>query len=263
MAKDLAKRTVLVLGASSEGGVGWVAAQRFAAQGATVVVVARRIDTLQKLATSIDGIAIACDMSDETQVKSLAAKLGRDFGQRHAVVNAVGRVVTGTIETAEAAHLMDAMNVEYLGNFFMFKHLAPVVAEGGAFVVISSLASTHYVPGVLPYANAKAAANNLVKYAAVELAPRRIRVNAILPGSIDTPMMDPIRNNKPVMAAITKETPLGRVATANEIAAAAEWLCNEDCFMTGTLIPVDGGNHLRRAPFPDEMSPSSFDVVPS
>ena len=262
MAGDLAKKVVLVLGASSEGGVGWVAAKRFAGHGAKVVVAARRMDTLQKLAASIDGVAIACDISDEAQVKSLAVALRRDFGQIHAVVNSVGRVVTGTIDSAEVVDLLQAMNVEYLGNFFMFKHLAPVVADDGAFVVISSLASTHYVPGVLPYANAKAAANNLVKYAAVELAPRRIRVNAILPGSIDTPMMDPIRNNRAVMNAIKKETPFGRVATANEIAAAAEWLCDEDCFMTGTLLPVDGGNHLRRAPFPDEMSASSFDAAP-
>jgi NAD(P)-dependent dehydrogenase (short-subunit alcohol dehydrogenase family) len=262
MTKDRVKKVVLVLGASSEGGVGWVTAKRFAERGAKVVVSARRLDSLTRLAADIGGVALTCDVSDEAQVLALAKTLDKDFGHVHAVINAVGRVVTGTIETAEASHLLEAMSVEYIGNFFLFKHLAPVVVEGGAFVVISSLASTHYVSGVLPYANAKAAANNLVKYAAIELAPRRIRVNAILPGSIDTPMLDAIRHNKPVMDAIAREIPFGRPATANEIAAAAEWLCADDCFMTGTLIPVDGGNHLRRAPFPDEMPATSFDAAP-
>lgn len=260
MAREMANKVVLVLGASSEGGVGWVTAQRFAERGATVVVAARRVDALQHLASEIGGVAMACDVSDEAQVIALAKRLGREFGQIHSIVNAVGSVVTGTIETAEAAQLMEAMSVEYLGNFFIFKHLAPVVAQNGAIVVITSFATTHYVPGVLPYAMAKAAANTLVKYAAVELAPRRIRVNALLPSGIDTPMMDAIRDNQPVMQAIAREVPFGRPAKASEIAAAAEWLCADECFMTGTLMPVDGGHHLRRAPFPDEMPATSFEV---
>ena len=260
MAGDLAKKIVVVLGASSEGGVGWVTAQRFAKRGAKVVVAARRIEALQQLAKETGGVAVVCDVADETQVIALANTLREQFGSVHAIVNAVGKVVTGTIATTEAAQLLEAMSVEYLGNFFVFKHLVPVVADGGAIVMISSLASTHYVPGVLPYANAKAAANHLVKYAAVEFAPRGIRINGILPGSIDTPMMDSIRDNKAVMRAVLKEIPLGRVATAGEIAAAAEWLCDDECFMTGTLLHVDGGNHLRRAPFADEISTSAFEL---
>lgn len=92
---------------------------------------------------------------------------------------------------------------------------------------------------------------------ALERLADEICVNAILPGSIDTPMMDSIRDNAVVMRVIAKEIAFGRPATANEITAAAEWLCAEDCFMTGVLMSVDGGNHLRRAPFADEMSTST------
>lgn len=253
-------RTVLILGASSDGGVGWVTARRFAAGGAKVVVSARRADALQRLAAEIGGSAIACDVSDEAQVKQLAATIRQQCGRLHAVVNAVGRVVTGTLATTEAAQLMEAMRTEYLGNFHALKHLAPLIEDGGAYVAVSSLASTHYVPGVLPYAMAKAALNHLLKYAAVELAPQGIRVNGIVPASIDTPMMDTIRDKPEVMAVVTKEVPLGRPARAEEIAAAAEWLCAPDCFMTGALLPVDGGNHLRRAPFPDEMPMTTFET---
>ncbi len=253
------QRNILVLGASSPGGVGWVAAKRFAAAGAKVAVSARRPDTLAQLASEIGGLAFPCDIADEAQVLALAKSLKEQLSHVDAVVNAVGKVVSGTIESASIADLREAMEVEYFGLFLALKHLGPIIKDGGAFVTISSLASTHYVPGVLPYANAKAAANSLVKFAAVELAPRRIRVNSILPGSIDTPMMDPIRDNPAVMKMVTREVPLGRVATAGEIAAAAEWLCADECFMTGCLLPVDGGNHLRRAPFPDEMPASVFD----
>ena len=252
-------RNVLVLGASSPGGVGWAAAQRFARHGARVAVSSRRRETLERLASSIGGLAVPCDVSDEAQVLALTRTLKERFGHLDAILNAVGLVAPGTLASAGLADLKEAMSVEYFGLFLVLKHVGTIVADGGAIVTVSSLGSTHYVPGVLPYANAKAAANSLVKYAAVELAPRRIRVNAILPGSIDTPMMDTIRHNAAVMRAVTREVPLERVATADEIAAAAEWLCADDCFMTGCLVPVDGGHHLRRAPFPDEMPASTFD----
>ena len=261
MAGNSNKRVVLVLGASSNGGVGCVTARRFAGKGATVAVSARRLESLQALAKEIDGIAVACDIADEQQVKQLASEMKTRFGKIDVIVNAIGHVVSGTPDTTQASHLHEAMATEYFGNFHLFKHLGPLVAEGGAIVVISSLASTHYVPGVLPYANAKAAANNLVKYAAVELAPRRIRVNAIVASLIDTPMIDAIRDNTAIMNTIAKEISLGRGAKASEIAAAAEWLCDPECFMTGALVPVDGGNHLRRAPFPDEMPATTFDAL--
>ena len=253
--------TVLVLGASSEGGVGWTAAQRFATRGARVVVVGRRIEPLNKLATAIGGMALACDVANEDAVVKLADELRARKVQLRAVVNAVGQVVSGTLETADIAQMHAAMATECYGNFFLFKHIAPLVMDGGAMVSISSLAATHYVPGVLPYAIAKAAGDHLVKYAAVELAPRKIRVNAILPSLIDTPMIDGIRNNAAVMKTIAKEIPLSRAAKASEIAAAAQWLCDPECFITGALIPVDGGNHLRRAPFPDEMPSDTFDAL--
>ena len=253
MAGEFTGKTVMVLGASSAGGVGWVTAQRFARQGAHVIAVGRRAEPLDKLAQSIGGTALAGDVSDEAGMLAMANSLQAKGVRLHAIVNAVGQVVSGTLETSDTSHMQAAMATEFYGNFFLFKYLSPLVVDGGAIVSISSLSATHYVPGVLPYAIAKAAADHLVKYAAVELAPRRIRVNAIPPNPIDTPMINGIRGNDAVMKVIAKEVPLGRAAAADEIAAAAGWLCHPDCFMTGVRVPVDGGNHLRRAPFPDEM----------
>src|SRR4029453_4291934 len=157
------------------------------------------------------------------------------------------------------AALLETAGVEYFGNSFLLRYLPSLMRDGGAIVVISSIAATHVVPGVAAYAAGKAAANTLVRYAAVELAPRRIRVNAVLPASVGTPMNASFRDNEAVMNIIRKEVPLGRTATADDIAAATQWLCQDDCFATGALVPVDGGNHLRRAPFPDEMPTSTYD----
>lgn len=261
MANTPVSQNVLILGASSNGGVGCVTARRFAGRGARVIVSGRRAEPLAVLAAEIAGIALACDVSSEQQMIALAGQIKARVGSLNAIVNAVGHVVSGTLETSETADLQRAMATEYFGNFYMLKYLGPLVTDGGAIVVVSSLATTHYVPGVLPYASAKIAANNLVRYAAVEMAPRRVRVNGIVASLIDTPMIDGIRDNAAVLRAIFKEVPLGRAAKAAEIAAAAQWLCDSECFMTGSLMQVDGGHHLRRAPFPDEMAASTFDAL--
>lgn len=254
-------KTALVIGASSEGGIGWATAERFAAQGAKVAVAARRIESLTRLAAKIDGKAFACDITKEDSVSALAASVKSAIGEIDLVVNCAGHPVPGLISQVGAEGLLETTQVEFFGTWFVLRHLPPVMRDGGAMVVISSLASTHVVPGVAAYAAGKAAANTLVRYAAVEFAPRRIRVNAILPGSVDTPMNDIFRDNEAVMSIIRKEIPLGRIAAADEIAAATQWLCQDECFATGVLMPVDGGNHLRRAPFPDEMPTSVFDGI--
>ena len=255
----LAGKTALIIGASSEGGVGWATAQRFAAEGARVMVAARRIEPLRKLARMIDGTAITCDLGDEESVTTLARDgLGAGIDL---LVNAAGKPVPGVISSVDTAGVQEASEVEFLGTWRLLKHLAPRVRDGGSIVAVSSLSSTHVVPGFVAYAAAKAAANTLVRYAAVEFAPRRIRVNAILPGLIDTPMNDSFRHNEAMMRVMLKEVPLGRMASAAEIASAALWLCQDDCFATGIMLTVDGGNHLRRAPFPDELPVTAFSDV--
>lgn len=251
-------KTALIIGSSSEGGVGWTTAMRFASQGAKVLVAARRTEPLAKLAEITGGQALRCDIADEASVIALAQDIQAQHGGIDLIVNAAGHPVTGIIASIDTASLQDTTSVEFYGTWFLLKHLAPALRDGGAIVMISSLSATHVVPGFVAYAAAKAAANTLVRYAAVELAPRRIRVNAILPGLIDTPMNDSFRHNEAVMRVMLKEVPLGRMAAADEIASAAQWLCQDDCFSTGVLLTVDGGNHLRRAPFPDELPTATF-----
>lgn len=254
-------KVAVIVGASSEGGVGWAAAQRLARLGARVVVAARRTEPLQRLAEQTGGTALPCDITDEQSVITLAKTVDERFGHADLLINAAGRPVPGGIATVDTAGLHESTAVEFHGTWFLLKHLPPVMVDGGAIVVISSLSAVRIVPGFVAYAAAKAAANVIVQYAAVELAPRRIRVNAVVPGLIDTPMNAPFRDNAEVMRVLLKEVPLGRMASADEIAAAAQWLCDPDCFATGTLLSVDGGNHLRRAPFPDELPTSTFEKL--
>ncbi len=147
MTNTSAADNVLVLGASSNGGVGCVTARRFAARGARVVASGRRAEPLAALAVEIDGVAIACDVTDAQHVIELARQIKARIGRLRAIVNAVGHVVSGTIESSDDTDLHEAMATEFFGNFHVLKHLGPLVADGGAIVVISSLATTHYVPG--------------------------------------------------------------------------------------------------------------------
>jgi NAD(P)-dependent dehydrogenase (short-subunit alcohol dehydrogenase family) len=125
------------------------------------------------------------------------------------------------------------------------------MAEGGAVTLLSSMSSTHVFPGLAPYGVAKAALNALVRYAAVEFAPSGIRVNGIVPGIIDTPMSERLLSE--ARAHLTKEIPLGRPVQPEELAAMCLFLTLDAPSVTGALIPIDGGNHLRRSVFPDEM----------
>jgi NAD(P)-dependent dehydrogenase (short-subunit alcohol dehydrogenase family) len=101
----------------------------------------------------------------------------------------------------------------------------------------------------------------MVRYAAVEFGSRRIRINAVIPALIESRMSAPFRAMPGVMEAVLKEVPLGRCATPEDMAAACLWLTSDECFATGALIPVDGGNHLRRCTFPDEFPPNVWEAI--
>ncbi|WP_157220699.1 SDR family oxidoreductase [Flavisphingomonas formosensis] len=112
---------------------------------------------------------------------------------------------------------------------------------------MSSIAATNPWPGYFAYGGAKAAVQTLVRYAALEYAPRGIRVNAVCPGPIRTPSADALFDS-PAGAVFAAEMPLGRPSTPAEVAEAVAWLATTPSWITGETIHVDGGLHLRRPP---------------
>jgi NAD(P)-dependent dehydrogenase (short-subunit alcohol dehydrogenase family) len=247
-------KAALVFGASAEGGSGWTIAETLAREGAKVIVSARSVDGVRRLAERIGGVAMRCDVSDEAEVVTVAQAAASRFGQIDMVINAAGQPFASAVLESSAEELMRATAINYYGPFFVIKHCAPLVREGGAITIITSLAGTNVVDGQIIYGCAKAAANMLVQYAALELGPRMVRVNAIVPGMIVSPMVRDMFASAPeILEVYLKEIPLRRGASPQEIADAAIWVSSHECFANGTLFHIDGGNHLTRQPLLAEL----------
>jgi NAD(P)-dependent dehydrogenase (short-subunit alcohol dehydrogenase family) len=248
----LTGKTAVVLGASAEGGTGWAVAEAFAAAGARVVVGSRNLKSLQRLAERINGIAVKCDASDESQVAALADAARNAYGPIDVGVNAAGLPVLARLSEVTPEQLWDGVSVNYFGQVFFFKHMARVMRDGGSLIAISSISSTHINAHFFPYACGKAAANCLVRYAATELGPRGIRVNAILPGPIRSDMAKEVFAIPGVEAALSREVPLGRVCEPADFANACLWLAGP-AFITGESLQINGGMQLTRFPYAQEL----------
>lgn len=255
MNQFLGKRA-LVLGASAEVGSGWATAIRLAAEGARVAVGARTAAGIEKLARQINGVSVQCDVSREADVLRLAHEVEAQMGGLDIAINAAGHPFTGSIDTTAQAELQEALAINFIGPFLFIKHMARLMPSGGSIVIYTSNSARRVVPGFVPYGCAKAAATALVRYAAIEYAGHKIRVNAVEPGFIASPMAKAVLGAPEIMQVMIKEIPLGRAVSPEEVAAAALWLCRSDAYVTGIVLEVDGGQHLRRPPWVDEMPPT-------
>ena len=251
-------KVVVVLGASSEGGCGWRTAELFAREGAKVVVAARSAPGIEQLAASISGAAFQADAGVESNISDLADFAAQRYGHIDYAINAAGLPVPSTVSDLDADVLLSSTTVNYFGHLYVLKHMARHTAPGGSLVSIASLSGTAVIPANVVYGCAKAAVLSAVRYAAVEFASLGIRVNAISPGIIDTPMVESLTQNPPVFAGFLKETPLGRIVTPEEIAECALWLSVGATSMTGTSLVVDGGMHLRRPPHPEDLTEDAY-----
>ena len=253
MLRRLEGRTAIVLGASQRGGSGWVVAETLAAEGATVYVAARRLEKVQELADEIGGIAFRCHANSEDEVRALVEAAASRTGTIDIAVAAVGMGSFGSIDDTDQAALLEALSVNFIGPFQFTRYCARHMEEGASVVLFSTITSTDVMPGSVSYSCAKGALNTFVRYAAVEYAPRGIRVNAIKAGMLEGPQVRRWRRAD-MYDRFLKEIPLGRAVETVELGKMVVWLATDAVSVTGALINVDGGGHLRRQLFPDELS---------
>ena len=151
-------------------------------------------------------------------------------------------------------------DVQFIGPALFIKQAAAAIEKtgsqsGGSIMTLSSVTAELTGAGLGAYGATKAAIDKLVKVAAVEYGPRNIRVNSISPGVTSTPMTEKIFDTPSMVNAFKKETPIGRLATPEDVAFAALYLADDRCITTGDNIRVSGGIHLRRLPtYPEMMS---------
>jgi NAD(P)-dependent dehydrogenase (short-subunit alcohol dehydrogenase family) len=257
----LDNKVAVVLGASS--GIGWAIAERFAEHGAKVVVAARRLENLEKLAAKIDGVAVQCDGSDFDQLAALAATTVERFGGVDIAVNSAGLNRPSPIKDITPELLHDVAGVQFFGAYYFMRHFCNAMAEsgGGSLINVTSATAIAVPVALAPYSGCKAGINFVTKVAAREYGPDQVRVNALAPSFVPTAMngfggMTPVDEARveldeevPIAQAFIDETPLARVITVDECADVALFLASElSSSMTGQIIPVDGGNHLCRLP---------------
>jgi NAD(P)-dependent dehydrogenase (short-subunit alcohol dehydrogenase family) len=248
----LEHKVAIVLGASAERGTGWAIAEELARRGAKVAVAARRKDRLDTLAERIGGAAFACDIANERDVIAMLDGVRDRFGEIDIAVNSSGQRMRNLIKDLDAEQINTALAVNFLGPFYFVKHAAARMHDQGSIILISSYSAVQPVLPHAAYACAKAATDCLVRYAAIEYAPRGIRVNSILPGPIKSEMVEAAFARPGVEAALAREIPLGRVGVPQDYADAVCWLAGP-AFVTGLNIPVLGGGQMTRMPRPDEL----------
>lgn len=247
----MSKRAV-VLGASVAGGTGWVTAEAIAARGFSTIVGARRIEPARRLAQALGGQAIRCDATVEADIAAMAEAASAD-GPIAVAVLAAGEGVMGNIDDIGDDAFEHSLKLNYVSAVHFIRHMARGMVDGGSIVLMSSIAAARPWPGYFAYGCAKAALETLVRYAAIEYAPKGIRINAVCPGPIAAaPGAKPMP--QAVSDLIDGAMPLGRRVTPAEVAEAAAWLSVGATATTGEIVHLDGGMHLGRPPYPQEIA---------
>jgi NAD(P)-dependent dehydrogenase (short-subunit alcohol dehydrogenase family) len=246
---DFENQVALVTGAAS--GMGLATARAFAEAGASVVLADIDGDAAQRAAKDLvvaghQAIGVACDVTDEQQAAAMAERAVATFGRLDMAFNNAGIQAPPSDAADETAENFDRVNaVNLRGIWTAQKHeLRQMRAQGsGAIVNCSSLGGLVGLPERAAYHASKHGVIGLTKSAAVEYAPRGIRINAVCPGVIDTPMVsDMLEGQAEAMAEIMKQQPIGRLGRAEEIANAVLWLCSPAASLVlGVALPVDGG----------------------
>lgn len=241
-------KVAIVLGASEAGSMGGVIARRLRDEGANVVVAGRRREAVEALAADIGATAAICDITREAEVAALAALAVEQFGRLDIAVNCVGEAVMGHIHETDEAALRRATDLHFIGPFFFIKQMAARMDAGGSIVTLSSITATLTFHNHAAYMGAKAGTDHIVRVAALEYGPRGIKVNSVSPGFTETPMTAGFLAIEGVREAFEGEIPLGRLNTADDVAAAVLWLSSDEAFLTGQNLHPSGGNTLRRLP---------------
>ncbi len=250
MDKEFADKILLITGTTS--GIGRACALRFAEAGASIAAIGRSQDALAKIAQEIEelgarALAIQADLSLEDETARVVSKTVAEFGRIDVLVNAAGHISSGTIENTPSEAWDAMLNINLRAVFLLMQKALPsIIQRRGNIVNVSSVTGLRAFPGVLAYCVSKAGLDQLTRCAALELAAKGVRVNAVNPGVVVTEIHKRGGMSEEQYAAFlehSKQThPLGRVGQAGEIAELVLFLASDRAsWITGATYSIDGG----------------------
>ena len=245
--KKLEGKVAVITGGSS--GIGLATAKRFVEEGAHVVITGRREKELNEAAAFIkkNVTTVVGDVSRLEDLDRLYTVVKEKQGHIDILFANAGAGTIAPLAVASEAHFDQTFDVNVKGMFFTAQKALPLFKDGGSIILNSSVSNVLGLPGFTAYAASKAAVRNFARGWALELKDRKIRVNCVSPGAIDTPALATTtgltaEQAEQAVAQFTTQIPMGRRGMPEEIAAAVAFLASDEgSYVTGIDLPVDGG----------------------
>lgn len=233
-------KVALITGGSS--GIGFATARELAQKGAKVIITGRNKETVQKAADELDIDGFVGDQSDLKSIERLVSFVKERYGKLDTLVINAGIAGIFSIENATEEQYDEIMNINVKGAFFTLSKFIPLLPEGSSVTIISSILATLGIAGNSVYASSKAAVNSFIKVASTELASKKIRINAVSPGPIVTPINQKLGFDDEFIKKISNRVPVKRMGNAEEVAKLITYLSSaEASFINGAEYIIDGG----------------------
>lgn len=249
MHEKLKNKVAIITGGNS--GIGYATARDMKEQGAKVIITGRRLEPLQKAAEELGVNYFLADQSKIADTERLTEEIRSTYGKVDILVINAGFGAYIPLEQTTEEQFDEIINVNYKGAYFTLSKFSPILSESASVIFISSITAHMAMMHTTVYASSKAAVNSLIKTAAIELAPRKIRVNAVSPGVTHTALFSKSGMDESQVSglfeALKPQIPLQKIGTSEEVAKLVSHLAGNDAsFITGAEFLIDGGHTIKQ-----------------